>query len=298
MTSAQSWDLYRSFLAVAETGSFTAAARRLSATQPTVGRHVAALESGLGASLFTRSPRGLVLTVAGHELVRHVEAMAAAAAAAERGAASGVKAEAGAVRLTAPEYVSAEVLPPILAAFAAAHPQIELELLVSNRNEDLLLGQADIAVRMAAPSQLALVARRLGTVQLGLYAHRSYVERFCLPASPADMAKHRLIGFDRDTHILQTSRPVPALARQDFRFRTDNVAVQAAAVRAGLGIGALHVAVARKDPDLIRVLPEQMVFEREMWLAMHEDLRGVRRVRLLFDALAEGLLRHLACDPP
>ena len=200
------------------------------------------------------------------------------------------------MRITAGEYVSVEVLPKILASFARDHPAIELELLASNRNEDLLLGRADIAVRMARPTQRALVARRLGIVRIALYAHRSYVERFGVPKSPADRAAHRLIGFDLDTHILRTSWPAPDLRRDDFGFRTDNVAVQAAAVRAGLGIGALHVAHGSHDPELVPIPAQQMIFERDVWLAMHGDLRRVRRVRLVFDALAEGLTRYLESD--
>lgn len=298
MARAQGWDHYRSFLAVAETGSFTAAARIVRTTQPTVGRHVAALEAGLGASLFKRSPRGLVLTPAGQDLVPHAEAMAAAVAAAERGVASNVAIASGAVRITAGEYLSVEVLPPLLARLAHAHPQLELEVLASNRTEDLLLGEADIAVRMVAPSQQALVARRLGVVRTGLFAHRSYVERFGLPASPSDVSGHRLIGFDRDMRVLETARPAPGLTREDFNFRSDNISVQAAAVRAGLGIGAMHLSAAAGDPDLVPVLPAQMIFERDMWLAMHEDLRRVRRVRVVFDALAEGLLAYLDRDRP
>jgi DNA-binding transcriptional LysR family regulator len=255
---------------------------------------VAALEEALGAALFTRSSRGIVLTAVGQDLKRHVDAMSAAAAAAARGA-HGAKADVGAVRITAGEYVSVEVLPKILARFARDHPAIELELLASNRNEDLLLGRADIAVRMARPTQRALVARRLGIARIALYAHRSYVERFGVLKSPADRAAHRLIGFDLDAHILQTSRPAPDLRRDDFGFRTDNIAVQAATVRAGLGIGALHVAHGSRDPELVPILP-QMIFERDVWLAMHGDLRRVRRVRLVFDALAEGLTRYLESD--
>jgi DNA-binding transcriptional LysR family regulator len=297
MARVQDWNLYRSFLAVAEAGSFSGAARRIGTAQPTIGRHVAALEDGLGARLFQRSPRGLVLTAVGQDLVRHAQAMASAVSAAERDASSGVEAETGTVRITAGEYLSAEVLPPILAEVANAHPKLEFEVVASNRTEDLLMGEADIAVRMVAPSQQALVARRLGTVRTALFAHRSYVERAGLPDAVEDLTAHRLIGFDRDFSILRTSRPAPPLTREDFGFRTDNTAVQTASVRAGLGIGALHIAAARDDPDLVPILPDQLVFERDVWLAMHEDLRRVRRVRLVFDALADGLLGYLARDP-
>jgi DNA-binding transcriptional LysR family regulator len=293
-----SWDLYRSFLAVAETGSFTAAARQLETTQPTIGRHIGVLEEALGTPLFTRSPRGLVLTAEGRELARHAEAMASAAAAAERHVGRDAEGEGGSVRLTAPEYVSVEVLPPILAGFCDRERTLSVELLVSNRNEDLLLGHADVAVRMAAPSQQALVGRRIGAVKSGLYAHSDYVARRGAPRSLADIANHTAIGMDRDPTLYERGivapaggPPVPPPAA--FRFRTDCVPMHVAAVRAGLGIGALHVAMAASDATLVRVLPG-VEFVREMWVVMHEDLRRMPRIRRLFDALVDGLTEYVA----
>jgi DNA-binding transcriptional LysR family regulator len=271
-------------------GSLSAAGRRLGLTQPTAGRHVEALESSLGASLFTRSPRGLVPTAAARELIPHAEAMAAAAAALSRAASGEARGEAGTVRLTASEIVGHEVLPPILAGFCARHPRIVLELVLSNHNEDLLRRDADVAVRMARPTQKALVARRIGTVKLGLYAHRSYANQFGLPKTPEELPGYRWIGFDRDA---QAFRPVGGAAvqlrREQFNFRCDSGPTQIAALRAGIGIAGCHVNIARRDPNLIPVLETAFKFNIEMWLAMHEDARATRRIRLLFDHLARGL---------
>jgi DNA-binding transcriptional LysR family regulator len=185
------------------------------------------------------------------------------------------------------------VLPPILAEFARAHPGIELELSLSNRNEDLLRRDADIAVRMARPSQKALIARRIGSVKIGLFAHHSYVEAHGLPHTPADFRHHRLIGFDRDMHILRTTGGAAArLQRKDFAVRTDSIAAQIAMLRAGLGITACQVNVARRDPNLVPVLAKDMSFQREVWLVTHPDLKSVRRIRLLFDHLMRGLKRY------
>ena len=294
MGAAPVWDLYRSFLAVANTGSFTAAARRLETTQPTVGRQIAALEAQLGAALFTRSPRGLVLTSAGQDLVAQAEAMAAAAAAAQRSSSAAAEGESGTVRLAAGDLVGIEVLPPILAEFCQTHPSIEFELVLSSRNEDLLRGNADLAVRLARPTQQSLLARRLGSVRVGLFAHRRYVERFGLPRTPAELPQHRAIGFDRDFHVMQTSGPAAAaMRRENFGFRTDSVAAQLAALRAGVGIAGCQLPIARRDPDLIPVLESHILFDREVWLVMHEDLRRLRRVRLLYDALEDGLCKYL-----
>ena len=165
----------------------------------------------------------------------------------QRASSGGASEQAGTVRLTAGEHVGLEVLPPILAEFAREHPRIELELSLSNRNEDLLRRDADIAVRMAGPSQKALIARRIGSVKIGLFAHRSYVEAHGLPRTPSDFSHHRLIGFDRDMHVLQTTGGAAAkLRREDFAVRTDNIAAQIAMLRAGLGITACQVNVARR----------------------------------------------------
>jgi DNA-binding transcriptional LysR family regulator len=295
------WSLYRTFLAVVRAGSFSAAARLTSSTQPTIGRQIQTLEATLGLKLFTRSQRGLLPTPAARELISHAESMAAAAAALQRASSGGASGQAGTVRLTAGEHVGLEVLPPILAQFAREHPRIELELSLSNRNEDILRRDADIAVRMARPSQKALIARRIGSVRIGLFAHRSYVEAHGLPRTPSDFSHHRLIGFDRDMHVLRTTGDAAArLRREDFAVRTDNIAAQIAMLRAGLGITACQVNVARRDPNLVPVLAKDMSFQREVWLVTHPDLKGVRRIRLLFDHLAQGLklyVNHKGASP-
>jgi DNA-binding transcriptional LysR family regulator len=288
------WSLYRTFLAVIRAGSFSAAARLTGATQPTIGRQIQSLEATLGRKLFARSQHGLLPTAAARELLSHAEAMAAAAAALRRTSSGEASEAAGTVRLTAGEQMGLEVLPPILAEFAREHPKIELELSLSNRNEDLLRRDADIAVRLARPTQKALVARRIGSVKIGLFAHRSYVEARGRPRTLPELAHHRLIGFDRDMHVLRTTGGAAAkLRRGDFAVRTDNIAAQMAMLRAGLGITACQVNIARRDPNLVPILAKEMAFEREAWLVTHPDLKDVRRIRLLFDHLAQALKRYV-----
>src|SRR5262245_26646793 len=288
------WSLYRTFLAVVRAGSFSAAARQTGSTQPTIGRQIQALETTLGHKLFTRSQRGLLPTLAARELVSHAESMAAAAAALRRASTGGASEEAGTVRLTAGEQMGIEVLPAILAEFACEHPRIELELSLSNQNEDLLRRDADIAVRLARPTQKALIARRIGSVKIGLFAHRRYVEAYGRPRTIPDLSHHRLVGFDRDMHVLRTTgRAAAKLRRGDFALRTDNIAAQMAMLRAGLGITACQLNVARRDPSLVPILAKEMMFEREVWLVTHPDLKDVRRNRLLFDHLAQGLTRYV-----
>ncbi len=293
------WELYRTFLEVIRTRSLSGAARRLRLTQPTVGRQIEALETALGLDLFTRSPRGLTPTPAAHDLVAHAQAMAAASEALLRAASGEAAAEAGTVRLTASEFIGCEILPKILADFRNAHKTIDLELVLSNRVEDLLLRKADIAVRMMRPTQSQLVTKKIGKVSLGLYAHRTYVELNGMPQTVEALthegtAKHCWIGFDRDDHSFRSvGREALHVTRAMFGFRCDSDLAQLAALRAGVGIGGCQDNVAKKNPDLLPVLPD-LRFELEIWLAMHEDLRATRRIRLLFDHLAEGLARYVA----
>lgn len=288
------WDLYRTFLAVVREGSLSAAARRIGIAQPTAGRHVRALEKIVGASLFMRSQRGLSATQAARALVPHAEAMAAAADALTRASSGRARGESGTVRLTAGEMMGCELLPPLLAEFSHRYPQIHLELMLSNRNLDLLRRDADIAVRMVRPTQKSLIARRVGLVPIGLFVHRRYVETFGLPTGPEDISRHRLIGFDRDMDLMNSAGgPKISLTREQFRFRCDSVAGQLAALRAGVGIGACFVTVGQRNPDLIRVFERTMNFQREVWLAIHRDARATRRIKLLFDHLADRLATSL-----
>jgi DNA-binding transcriptional LysR family regulator len=302
--SEPGWELYRSFLAVTQTHSLSAAARRLSLTQPTLGRHIDALEQALGVALFTRSQLGLTATPAALDLIPHAEAMAAAAEALSRAASGQATEERGTVRVTASEIVGAEILPAILTRFRERHPGVVIELALTNRTEDLLRRDADIAVRMMRPTQDALVARRIGKVAIGLFAHRGYVRIHGLPKDLEDLAehapsRHAMIGFDRDA---SSARVVGGLAnrlhRDMFAFRSDSDLAQLAALRAGIGIAGCQIGIAVRDPDLVPVLPEIIRFELEMWLAMHEDLRNSRRVRLLFDHMFGELSDHITDGSP
>src|SRR6478736_2164166 len=198
MTQEQpGWELYRSFLAVVREGSLSGAARALSLTQPTVGRHIDALEAALGVSLFTRSQAGLIASEGASSLIPYAEAMASAAAALQRAASGEAEDDRGTVRVTASEMIGGEVLPAVLTAFHEAHPRIIVELVLSNRSEDLLRREADIAVRMVRPSQTALFARKLGVIKLGFHAHARYLKAHGTPKTMSELLEHPLIGFDK-----------------------------------------------------------------------------------------------------
>jgi DNA-binding transcriptional LysR family regulator len=299
MVSALDWDHCRSLLAVIDAGSLSGAARALDLAQPTVGRHVEALEAALGAPLFTRSATGLNPTRLALTLEPHARAMAAAAQTLLRTAAGDPDGEArGVLRLTASEVIGVEVLPRILTEFRRAHPQIEIELSASNTQEDLLRRDADIAVRMVRPVQGALTARRVGEVRIGFYAHRDYIARYGMPTSIDELRRHSVIGFDRGQLLPAVRAALNIEITPDlFALRTDNDAAQLSHIRAGFGIGAMQRSLAAREPDLVPVMQGQFGFTLECWVVMHEDLKADRRARLMFDHLVAGLAAYVAGGP-
>lgn len=290
MGSEIGWELYRSFLGVLREGSLSGAARALGLTQPTVGRHVAALEAALRVPLFTRSSSGLMPTDVALALRAHAEAMESTADALARAATSFGEDVRGVVRISASDVVGVEVLPPIVARLRQRHPALTIELALTNRVQDLLRREADIAVRMTRPGQTQLIARHIGGIELGLHAHRDYLARCGTPRDAGELVRHALIGHDRPTaFIRQIAGSFPGFDRGAFALRTDSDLAQLALIRCGAGIGACQAALAKRDPALVRVLPKAFAGRLDIWVTMHEDLRGSPRCRAAFDALAEGL---------
>lgn len=291
MTSAEpNWEWYRSFLQVLENGSLSAAARAMGLTQPTVGRHIDSLEAALGLKLFTRSFDGFAPTDAAQELKPYAAGIAATAAAMRRVASSHGSGVRGTVRLTASEVIGVEVLPPILAALRRKHPELIIELVLSNRADDLLHREADIAVRMFRPLQDALVVKRVGGIDLGLHAHERYLAAHGVPKSLEALNHHAVIGFDRENaFIRRLQEKAKVFSRDRFAFRADSDLAQLSAIRAGLGIGICQSALAARDKRLVRVLNRQFSLTMDTWVAMHEDLRASARCAVTFGAIADGL---------
>lgn len=288
------WECQRAFLAVLREGSLSAAARVLSVAQPTVRRRIEELEASLGVPLFTRSASGLLPTEAATALRDHAEAMAMAADAFVRAGSAGAREIAGTVRISASEIIAVEVLPPILASLRRAHPALVLELSPSNRNEDMLRREADIAIRMVRPTQNALVARRIGAAPLGLHARAEYLAEHGTPRTFDELRAIGIIGVEHDNTTLRALQARYRIGREDFIFRSDSDLAQLAAIRAGIGIGICQIPLAARDPALVRVMPDAFDLDLETWVVMHEDMRGVARIRATFDHLAEGLIDYLA----
>lgn len=194
-------------------------------------------------------------------------------------------------------FIFVWVLPPILADLRDSHPEIEIELVPSNRLTDLLRRDADIAVRMQRPQQGVLIARHIGAIELGVYAHRQYLRRKGTPATLDDLAAHALIGYDKETTFVRgVKEQLPWIRRHRFALRTDSDLAGLAALRAGFGIGFCQVGLAKRNRALVRLFADEVRMDLDTWVAMHEDLRDSPRCRATFDALVAGLSRYVNGD--
>ena len=289
MSSDPDWAMYRTLLAVLDKGSLSAAARALGLTQPTVARHIDTLEADLGADLFVRSQRGLAPTDLAQALLPHARTMANTAAALLRTASGTLGIVAGTVRISASDVVGVENLPPILRRLRRDHPALVIELALSDRVDDLVARESDVAVRMTEPTQAALLARRLPSVELGFHAHRDYLAERGTPTSVADLQGHDLVGYDAETPALRAMAAQLPKLDHSFALRVDSNLAQLAAIRAGFGIGLCQAAIARRDPALVRILAE-VALPLPLCIVMHEGLKTSARHRAVFDALANGLI--------
>lgn len=290
MASPLDWTLLQSFAAVAETGSLSAAARRLGQSQPTIGRHIKTLEQALGVELFTRVPKGLVPTEAGRGMIGPAESMREAASRLQLAAEGQDAGLAGTVRVTASTVVSHFILPPIVAEIRRAHPEIQIELVPSDSSENLLFREADIALRMYRPTQLDIITAHVADQQMGLYAATGFLDRVGRPQTLDELMALDFVGFDANDTIIRTMRGAGLEVTRDFfPVRCDDQAAYWHLVRAGCGIGGMQVPIGTAEPGVERVLPGLQLPQLPVWLAAPAALRHSPRIRLVWDRLAEGL---------
>ena len=284
------WNLVKSFLAVAETGSLSGAARRLKASQPTLGRHMAELETRLGVTLFERLPRGMALTRAGTALLDHSRRIAADTAALSLTATGAAQDVAGTVRIAASQIVAHFLLPEIVTALRNAEPGLQVEIVASNEIQNLLTRDADIAIRMTAPAQTELIARKVADVAMGAFAAPSYLEGAPPLASAQDLLHHTVVGYDRDDLMIRGFAQMGHRVTRDFfPVRTDDQVLHWRLAEAGAGIGFNQLYAGLKSPHVLRVLPDLPLPALPMYLAVHRELRTSLRIRRAYDFLAEAL---------
>ncbi len=284
------WNRARAFLVTAEEGSLSAAARALDMQQPTVGRQVAALEEELGVALFERIGKGLELTPSGLDLVEHVRAMGEAANRVSLTATGQSDSLEGTICITATEATAAYDLPPIIRQLRQQQPGIEIELIASNDTSDLKRREADIAIRAFRPTQPDLIAKKLLTRYARLYATPDYIKRIGNPGTPRALDDAQFIGFDRSNRFIDGLNALGfALSLENFPIVTENHLVHWKLVKQGVAIGVMPDHIGDAEPLVNRVLPEMEPIEIEMWLVAHRELRTSRRVKMVFDFLAEAL---------
>jgi DNA-binding transcriptional LysR family regulator len=284
------WALVRSFLAVLDAGSVTEAARRSGARQPTLSRHLAELESQLGAPLFERTGRGVTPTAAARAIAGSARQMETAALGLAGSLVRARSAARGSVRVTTSQVAATWLLPRLLVRLRERHPEIEIELVASDRLTNLLRREADIAVRMVRPTQVSLIARKLGEIEIVAAAHRDYLAHAPPLRDATDLPAHRLVGFDRDDAIVRGFAAMGVtLSRHDFAFRTDDQVAYMRLVAEGAGVGFIAGYVLDAWPGLVRVVPELAIPALPCWLAVHREIRSDPRVRIVYDFLAREL---------
>lgn len=284
------WNLIKSFLAVLDAGTLSGAARQSAVSQPTLGRHIDELEHLTGLFLFERGRAGMQPTPAALKLAEEARAMQAGAHAFSMAAAGQDARVEGTIRITASEVVATYVLPDVLVALREAEPAIEIELVSTNAVSNLLARDADIAVRMTRPMQNDLIARKVNAMAMGAFAHRDYLDRYGKPEEIADLSRHRLVGYDRSDLIERGMEQIGVdFTRSRFPFRTDDQVAYWELVKAGAGVGFGPVYVARKSPDLVRVVPQLPLEPLPYWLASHRELKHSAKVRRVYDFLADAI---------
>ncbi|RKZ70653.1 MAG: LysR family transcriptional regulator [Gammaproteobacteria bacterium] len=290
------WRALQDVVTVAETGSLSAAARRLNVSQPTVGRRIEQLEEQLGTLLFNRTARGLILTRVGEGILSHAKQMEEGALAIERVVTGANQELQGNVRVSLIEDLGIQWLPQKLTEFHKEFPQLAIEVNIDNRNVDLLRREADIAIRLARPEQADLICRKVGMLNFGLYASQSYLDEHGTPERRADLKEHFHVGFDEKMARGPNIKKLESLFDQgNIRHRSNSHMEMVEATRAGLGCTALCCFIGDTHPDLQRVLINEIDYAREIWLVTHAEINSSARIRAVFDFLGKVLEKD-ACS--
>ncbi|SDZ39943.1 transcriptional regulator, LysR family [Jannaschia faecimaris] len=289
------WNHVRAFLATAEEGSFSGAARALNSTQPTIGRQISALEEILGVTLFERSVRGLDITESGSDLLDHVKAMAEAATLISMVADGKSQSVTGDVFVTATDLASAAILPELLAPLRKTAPGVRVHLVCSSDLRNLAKREADIAIRHVRPDQPDLIARHIGDFRANLYAATSYLDRAGRPRTPLDLADHAFVGGTNPEHLVATYADMGIPVRpESFVMSTDSGVVAWELVKFGYGIAMQPEVLGEAAPGVEKVFPDFPSVQFPIWLVTHRELKTNRRIRLVFDLLARGLAEKVS----
>lgn len=273
------WENLRFFVELARSGSLSAASRHLRVDHTTVARRISVLEADLGVRLFDRMPRGYALTEAGERVADLAARLEEDAFAIERFARGHSDAPSGAVRLSAPPVVASAFLAPRLVSFRRRFPRVVLELIGDSRAVSLNRREADLAVRLAAPEDGRLIARRLGDMAYALYADAGYA------AERPETAWEFVAYNDSLNHVPQQHWLLREAGGRPVVFRANDLASLYAAARAGIGVAALPRFLGDPDPGLVRLPAATEPTARELWLLVHPDVRRAAAVRAAMDTV-------------
>jgi len=291
------WTLWRSFGAVIEQGSLSGAARQLGVSQPTIGRHIQTLENELGATLFIRTIKGFEPNASAMRLFEQVKmAKISLSEAAILAEGSNTKLS-GAVRITASTITSHYILPKMLAQLREQFPSIEIELVPSDSAENLLMRECDIAVRMFRPTQLELIARKIGVSPMTCCAHTQYLKKNGTPKDIKDLYDFDLVGFDRSELLLSIARQLGFdLQRHHFALRTDSQTAMWEMIKAGLGVGFAQTVLVDAEPEIEAILSQLVIPPLQIWLTTHKELFTSARIRVIYDRLGELLGDYFSAE--
>jgi DNA-binding transcriptional LysR family regulator len=286
------WDLLQSFLAVARTGKLTGAARQLKIDHSTLGRRLTALEAALGAKLFDRHVSGYTLTPQGERLLQRAEEIESTVFAIQSDVAHSRMQVSGAVRIGAPDGFGTAILAPVIGRLAEAHPDLDIQLVVTPRSFSLSRREADIAIGLSCPAYGRLHARKLTDYELGVYAARDNATLWQDVSQTDDLAARPFISYIDDLIFAPELDYVPAISRAIApRIRSSNLIAQLQATRAGAGLCVLPCFLAEGDDKLIRVLPDKVQLIRTLWMIIHSDMRDLARIQVTANFIAEEVRR-------
>lgn len=267
------WDDARIFLAVAREGSFSSAAKRLGVQHSTVSRRIRELEKSLGSPLVERKTSGYVLTPAGEELKQSASRIEKELLSFESATGGQDEDAAGELRVTAIANMASTILMPYFARFSTTHPNVELNVQVTNNSVRLTEREADIAIRQTNKPGETLIGTRLTTVASAVYGSRDFCN-----AVKAGRVAEKWIGVDCcEYHRAWTKQAWP---QAEHEIYVDETSLTLAAMKQGLGVGFLPCFLGDSDPELVRFREPEKQHELGLWLLYHRDLRNTKRITL------------------
>ena len=284
------WNLIKSFLAILDNGTLSAAADTLGISQPTLSRHVDQLEKSLNVVLFERGRRGALPTAAALAIADHARDILTATQALSLSATGKSNRLQGTVRITASQIVATYLLPEIITKLMNEAPQVEIELVATDRLENLTERQADIAIRMVRPQSQNLIARKVNDIGLGIYGHKDYLKDKPPIVAPQDLSNHRIIGYDNDEQIITGMAQAGLnVDRSFFQFRCDDQIACWQILNQAAGIGFAPNYLAKRNPELTKVGEQFPIPPLPIWLVTHKEVKTTRRIRMVFDFLVDEL---------